>query len=496
MGKTQILGTVAIVPKGDWQENTSYELLNLIRYEGASYLAIRNVPENTLPTDVNYWQLVATDGAANINFENGTGDYSIVQKTAEGEENEATAEGTYAGGKKSKTTAKRGFTHGNTVLNNGNSAASFGQQYTNDGNVALTQMADGYNGGAGAVVVGQNIYNKKNQTANVPSSEGGSASALVGAYLYNRGSHAQTMGYLLKNRKALKTVLGIANKDKENTIFEIGGGKEITTVASDNSSFTYNGYTYTVNYDENNKIVSITFPTNAPSYPKTIDYRDEQGHTDFRVETEGGVEICLALVNGVLKVYEPYNIFEIDENGGIRNFGGVYFRTCRNEVGKRKSFLYFDEESATWSVGDGKAQVYMKDDKVEVAGTLSATNAPQKPNDVVRLQDLPAGGGKTYYRHSVVLTNININNKAITAYIPQFTSSSSSSISSFDELIANTGRITLLTFQASSFVDGFGSSNLDLFTFSGRAYSSEDDDWFDFRGHIMDAVITDTVTEL
>jgi hypothetical protein len=409
--------------------------------------------------------LVPSLGKTDLNLENGTGDYSVIQKTAEGEENEATAEGTYAGGKKSKSTAKRAFTHGNTVENNGNNAASFGQTYTNDGNVALTQMIGGYNGGSGAVIVGQNIYNKKNQTANVFSDEGGAASAMVGAYLYNIGSHAQILGYFLKNRRPLKTVLGKANKDKMTNIFEIGAGKEITTVASDNSSFTYNGYTYTVNYDENNKIVSISFPPNAPSYPKTIDYRDEQGHTDFRVETEGGVEVCLALVNGVLIVYEPYNIFEIDEKGNVITKGNIdgkkltatHFELLGSMVGKTGTFT--NGFSATKSLakiqlvddgievqGKGKfngnlsghkgtfsdgfyakkqlAEFELMDDGARVQGVLSVSNQPSRPNDVVRLQDLPTGGGKTYYKHSIKFVNndmlvmvmIEIINSSNTAY--------------------------------------------------------------------------------
>ncbi len=300
------------------------------------------------------------------NLEKGTGDYSIVQKTAEGEENEATAEGTYAGGKKSKSTAKRGFTHGNTVLNNGNSAASFGQQYTNDGNCALTQQVGGYNGGAGAVVVGQEIYNKKNQTANVVNNEGGAAAAIVGAYLYNRGSHAQIMGYLLKNRKALKTVLGIANEDKENTVFEIGRGKEITTVASDGKTFTYKDYVYTVNYDETGKKpISITFPENAPDGAITLEIGD-----DYRVETSQGLQVCIVMVNDKLKVYEPYNLFEIDESGNVVTKGNIdgkkltitHLELLGSMVGQTGKF------TDGFSAFKGLAKLLLKDDGVEVQG--------------------------------------------------------------------------------------------------------------------------------
>ena len=57
---TTNLGRIAIVPKGTWADG-SYKALDLVRYNGASYVA--KSATTASPTDTNYWQLVNSDGA-------------------------------------------------------------------------------------------------------------------------------------------------------------------------------------------------------------------------------------------------------------------------------------------------------------------------------------------------------------------------------------------------------------------------------------------------
>lgn len=64
----QFVGIVACVPKGDWQSNLTYGLLNIVRHNGASYIATTTVPANNEPSlNSKYWNLLVKDG------ENGSG---------------------------------------------------------------------------------------------------------------------------------------------------------------------------------------------------------------------------------------------------------------------------------------------------------------------------------------------------------------------------------------------------------------------------------------
>lgn len=53
----QVLGTVAMVPKGEYDSETYYDYLNIVTYEGNSYVA-KNSVNGVEPTDTEYWQLL------------------------------------------------------------------------------------------------------------------------------------------------------------------------------------------------------------------------------------------------------------------------------------------------------------------------------------------------------------------------------------------------------------------------------------------------------
>ena len=59
----QSLGKVAVCLKGIYSDTTQYEPLDLVSYEGGSYLAIQEVI-GIPPTGANneYWQLIAVGG--------------------------------------------------------------------------------------------------------------------------------------------------------------------------------------------------------------------------------------------------------------------------------------------------------------------------------------------------------------------------------------------------------------------------------------------------
>ena len=48
-------GRVSVVPKGNWQADIKYSRLDFVKYSSALYLAKKDVPIGTLPTDQTYW---------------------------------------------------------------------------------------------------------------------------------------------------------------------------------------------------------------------------------------------------------------------------------------------------------------------------------------------------------------------------------------------------------------------------------------------------------
>lgn len=54
------IGRVGMVAKGNWSNSATYEVLDVVSYNGASYIAKQAVPAGTLPTNTTYWQLVAS----------------------------------------------------------------------------------------------------------------------------------------------------------------------------------------------------------------------------------------------------------------------------------------------------------------------------------------------------------------------------------------------------------------------------------------------------
>ena len=49
-------------PRGDWNSSAVYAYRDLVAYQGNSYIALKNVPAGTLPTDTEYWMVNAAGG--------------------------------------------------------------------------------------------------------------------------------------------------------------------------------------------------------------------------------------------------------------------------------------------------------------------------------------------------------------------------------------------------------------------------------------------------
>lgn len=58
----QIIITGGLVPRGDYDALTVYNVGDSVEYNGSSYVLYATAIAGTLPTDDNYWQLLADKG--------------------------------------------------------------------------------------------------------------------------------------------------------------------------------------------------------------------------------------------------------------------------------------------------------------------------------------------------------------------------------------------------------------------------------------------------
>lgn len=57
------LGKVSVTPKGTWANNTAYDILDIVAYNGSSYIAIQDVPSSGVPlSNTSYWLMIAEKG--------------------------------------------------------------------------------------------------------------------------------------------------------------------------------------------------------------------------------------------------------------------------------------------------------------------------------------------------------------------------------------------------------------------------------------------------
>lgn len=60
-----VIGRIVPMPRGTWINNIVYKKLDIVYYQGMSYIAKKEVPVNTPVTNTEYWQIMtsSTKGA-------------------------------------------------------------------------------------------------------------------------------------------------------------------------------------------------------------------------------------------------------------------------------------------------------------------------------------------------------------------------------------------------------------------------------------------------
>lgn len=80
------LGKISCTPRGDWVNSEEYDVLDIVRYTGAAYVALEKVPIGTLPTNITYWMKLVKDGTgATVNTAmSGTSENPVQNKVIKG----------------------------------------------------------------------------------------------------------------------------------------------------------------------------------------------------------------------------------------------------------------------------------------------------------------------------------------------------------------------------------------------------------------------------
>ncbi|MDR2022119.1 MAG: hypothetical protein LBQ71_02435 [Hungatella sp.] len=119
-------GTIAVVPKGEWDSDSQYEVANLVSRDGSSFLAHTRPQVGTLPTNTAYWQ-VSAQGTSKAT------DDSLGTVKPDGVTTEVSADGAMSA--KTATQSTLGLVKGSAGIN-------VGAGGTIDVNTIFTQAAE------------------------------------------------------------------------------------------------------------------------------------------------------------------------------------------------------------------------------------------------------------------------------------------------------------------------------------------------------------------
>lgn len=72
-GSSTIIGRIVPTPRGTWTNSIVYKKLDIVYYQGVSYIAKKEVPANTLVTNTEYWQVITSGTKGDTGSRGATG---------------------------------------------------------------------------------------------------------------------------------------------------------------------------------------------------------------------------------------------------------------------------------------------------------------------------------------------------------------------------------------------------------------------------------------
>lgn len=68
-----VIGRIVPMPRGTWINNVVYKKLDIVYYQGMSYIAKKEVPANTPVTNTEYWQIMTSSTKGDTGSKGPTG---------------------------------------------------------------------------------------------------------------------------------------------------------------------------------------------------------------------------------------------------------------------------------------------------------------------------------------------------------------------------------------------------------------------------------------
>lgn len=262
-------GRVLLIPRGDYNAATTYTMLDVVYYEGRSYVC-KQTSTGNLPTNTTYWQAMTEADADKMNVTNptGTGSFSLNRKA-------------------NTTVGNHSFAEGINCTASGNTSHAEGEETT-------------ASGGQGAHAEGTS----STASGNMSHAEGntttasGTAAHSEGMVTQAIGKYTHAGGYYNQANYDYQTVIGKNNSNKTTTLFEVGNGSSYASadrsnafeVYSDGSLSTDNGTTKVKLEDlvsENQALTNYVAENNVKNLFNIYGEKASQNVTSATIESNG-----------------------------------------------------------------------------------------------------------------------------------------------------------------------------------------------------------------
>lgn len=226
-------GRVLIIPKGDYNAATTYAMLDMVYYNGSSYVC-KQPSTGNLPTNTTYWQIMTGDISGKMDKANptGTGSFSLNRKASTtvgtnsfAEGNNCTASGSYSHAEGDGTVASEMYSHAEGTSTTASAMAAHAE-------------------GESTSATGSYSHAENSMTRAT-----GYASHSEGDHTLASGDQSHAEGFYTQAGYDNQHVSGIYNDNKATTLFEVGNGESSFNrsnafeVYSDGSISTDNGTT-------------------------------------------------------------------------------------------------------------------------------------------------------------------------------------------------------------------------------------------------------------
>lgn len=248
MAIQQILGKVGVVPKGEYNSATRYTKLDIVKYNGQSYMALAETTGN-LPTNTEYWQLLVEKPVRGTDYWTNADKAEILQSAVT--QVETDIQPTLTSIQNTADTANSTANTAKSIAEGANQALSYSNYQT---------MITAFNALANNVYnIGQNVMIV---TLEVPD-------------LWISGIESTSVSYTYTTDEAFTTALAI------------------------------NGYVQVGYY----KLSALeTQKVDLTEYVSNTDYATSNKGGVFKIQSNYGVDVNNGFLRGIEKTYSSYNI--------------------------------------------------------------------------------------------------------------------------------------------------------------------------------------------